>query len=48
MLTIIFALGHDLAGSSQRSLVFVFFEHFIVVDDTLDERLLEICEPICQ
>lgn len=48
MLTIILALGHNLSSSSQGSLIFVFFESLVIVDDTLDKRLFEICNFSCQ
>ena len=46
MLTIVFPLGHNLSSSFQRSLIFVFFECLVVVDDTLDEGLLKICRSV--
>lgn len=47
MLTVVFAFSHDLSGSSQRNFIFVFFEKLVVVDDTLDERLFEVCKDFC-
>ena len=46
MLTIVFALSHDLSSSFQGSLIFVFFECLVIVDDTLDESLLKICRSV--
>ena len=44
MLTIVFALGHNLSSSFEGSLIFVFFECLIIVDDALNESLLKICK----
>ena len=46
MLTIVFALGHNLSSSFQGSLIFVFFECLVIVDDTLNEGLLKICKSL--
>ena len=46
MLTIVFALGHNLSSSFQGSLIFVFFECLVIVDDALNESLLKICKSV--